>query len=314
MLKIAIEVSYDDKILNEDKFGSKFFMQEFFLKNDIELVRVSINKFNKKKWTFDEYNILDNNSKIIKISKAIKPDIVWIRNSSFIAYKCDTLKEFILVPSRKIITISWDKLENYKYLEEFQPQTFSLNGFLRNKYIQDQLKDKIIIKPIRSSWGKWIKLLKKSYIIKNIKKYSWLENLFIVQEFKNFGWWYKDIVKWIHDFRLMFAWKSIIEATVRTPEAWDFRSNIQSWGKQKNLAIKEIPKELVNLSKIIYKKLELENHDIFSMDFAYCSDDKKWYLLEINSSPGTWYYQEDKRILENICKWFVKFFKNISKK
>ena len=33
------------------------------------------------------------------------------------------------------------------------------------------------------------------------------------------------------------------------------------------------------------------------MDFAYCKNDKKRYLLEINASPGTWYYQTDKKKL-----------------
>lgn len=47
------------------------------------------------------------------------------------------------------------------------------------------------------------------------------------------------------------------------------------------------------------------------MDFAYCKNDKKRYLLEINASPGTWYYQTDKKKLTIICRGLVNFFKKI---
>ncbi|MBU0626804.1 hypothetical protein KKG31_01455 [Patescibacteria group bacterium] len=52
--------------------------------------------------------------------------------------------------------------------------------------------------------------------------------------------------------------------------------------------------------KKIYKDLQLDGNDIFSMDLAYCAPKKKRYLIEINSSPGTWYYQEDKSVLKPI--------------
>ncbi|MEI8009300.1 MAG: hypothetical protein WCI00_08285 [bacterium] len=45
------------------------------------------------------------------------------------------------------------------------------------------------------------------------------------------------------------------------------------------------------------------------MDFAYCKKDKQRYLLEINASPGTWYYQTDKKKLATICRGLVNFFK-----
>jgi hypothetical protein len=32
-------------------------------------------------------------------------------------------------------------------------------------------------------------------------------------------------------------------------------------------------------------------------------------MLEINASPGTRYYQTDRKKLEKICKWLIIFFK-----
>ena len=48
MLKIAIENSYVNNYKWKDEFWSRKFMQEVFQKNNIELVRVSMNKMNKK--------------------------------------------------------------------------------------------------------------------------------------------------------------------------------------------------------------------------------------------------------------------------
>jgi glutathione synthase/RimK-type ligase-like ATP-grasp enzyme len=138
-----------------------------------------------------------------------------------------------------------------------------------------------------------------------------LEELYIIQQFKDFTKWYPWICTGNHDVRFMFAGNKIIEITLRVPKKWDFRSNIWSGGIQKNLSKQQIPKDLLLLSKKIYKDLNLDWTDIFSMDFAYCKKEKQRYLLEINASPGTWYYQIDKKVLTSICRWFVSFFKSI---
>lgn len=53
------------------------------------------------------------------------------------------------------------------------------------------------------------------------------------------------------------------------------------------------------------------DNNIFSMDFAYCRKEGKRYLLEINASPWTWFYQTDKKILDKIFKWLGEFFINL---
>jgi len=37
--------------------------------------------------------------------------------------------------------------------------------------------------------------------------------------------------------------------------------------------------------KKIYKELHITDTNIFSMDFAYCKQEKKRFLIEINTSP-----------------------------
>jgi len=308
MLKVAIENGYNTIYKAKDLYGARLFMQNIFRKHDIELVRVSINKFNAKKKYFTEYNSMDSLWNNILINKTYTPDIVWIRKWTWIKHKYEHLQSFAIVPSEKIAILWNDKFENFKFTHKYQPNTALLSSFFRNTTIQKTFKNKIIIKPIRANGWKWIVLTTVPELLKKRKKYYWLEELYIVQQFEDFSSWYLWICTGNHDIRLMFAGKKIIEITLRTPKKWDFRSNIWSGWTQKNLQKNQIPKDLLSLSKKIYKDLNLDDTNIFSMDFAYCKKDKQRYLLEINSSPGTRYYQENKRVLKNICSGLVNFF------
>jgi D-alanine-D-alanine ligase-like ATP-grasp enzyme len=64
---------------------------------------------------------------------------------------------------------------------------------------------------------------------------------------------------------------------------------------------KNIPLKLIHLAKKIYKEITPEQKEVFSIDFAFCAPENKRYVLEINASPGTRYYQTDKKILKTIC-------------
>lgn len=312
MLKVAIETWYTNKFKWVDEYWARLFMQDFFYKHNIELVRISINKFHQEKQYFDEYNILDSTWKNITIKKIYIPDIIRSRRWMAIHHKYDLFENFIIVPSKKISIIGNEKFENYKYAQKYQPFTALLSSFFCNKTIQKTFKNKIIIKPIRANGWKWIVLTTVPDLLKKRKKYHWLDELYIVQQFKDFGKWYPWICTGNHDVRFMFAGNKIIEITLRIPKKWDFRSNIWSGGIQKNLQKSQIPKDLFSLSKKIYKDLHLDGKDIFSMDFAYCTKEKRRYLLEINASPGTRYYQEDKKILKKICSWLVSFFNKLA--
>lgn len=313
MLKVAIENSYTTQKTSIDEFGARLFMQELFKKNNIELTRISLNKLNSKTLTFKEYYTLDKNWKSKRISGDYKPDIIRSRRWAWTYYKYSLLEgQYKIISSQKISIISNDKYENYLFLKKHQPKTYLLKTFFcEGKKLW--LSEKLVIKPIRASGGNWIELMTGEELMNSRNKFIWLEELFIVQEFKDFSKWYPSMVEWNHDIRLMLAWKDIIEVTLRIPEKWNFKSNIWSWWTQSTLSKKVLPKALLNLSKKIYKELDLQWDDILSMDFAYCSIENKRYLIEINASPGTRYYQTDKKALLGICLWLVKFFKNLKK-
>jgi glutathione synthase/RimK-type ligase-like ATP-grasp enzyme len=284
-------------------------MQYFFQSYGLELVRVSINKFNKRQWYFTEYHIFDSTGKNIMVKKPYKPDIIWIRKWGEICHKFETFHNFLLIPSQKIVTLWNDKFDQYQFLHTYQPYTSLLSAFFNNKSIQKLFSGKVVLKPIRSSWWKWIQLTTVNTLLKEKEKYAWLEKLYIVQQFKDFSKWYPWIVKGIHDVRFMFAGKNIIETTCRIPKPWGFKSNVSDWGTVIALKKSQIPKQLLSLSKKIYKDLHIQDDNIFSMDFSYCSSEKKRYLIEINSSPWTWTSRyRDIKILKSIYKGLVSFF------
>jgi glutathione synthase/RimK-type ligase-like ATP-grasp enzyme len=131
----------------------------------------------------------------------------------------------MIIPSRKISIIGNEKFENYKFTQKYQPLTALLSSFC-NRAIQKAFKGKIVVKPIRANGGKWILLTTVEELLKKMKKYHWLDELYVVQQFKDFGKWYPWICAGNHDVRFMFAGKDIIEITLRIPKKWDFRSNI----------------------------------------------------------------------------------------
>ena len=310
MLKVAIENSYIDTYKGKDEFGNKLFMQELFKNHNIELVRVSVNKLTTSN-TFSEYNVFTPDWLTKTIQKEYTPDILWSRRSLWTYYKYLLLeKSYTITPSKKISIMSGDKYETYLFCKSHQPKTFLLSTFLNKKKNQQSL-EKVVIKPIRANWWKGIELMTIKDLYTNRNRFNWLEELYIVQDLKDFSWWYPWIVEWIHDIRLMFAWDSIIEATLRTPRSWSFKSNIWDWWIQKALAVDLLPITLINLSKTIYQELDLQWDDIMSMDFAFSRKEDRRYLIEINASPWTRYYQTDKWEVTKICKWLITFFKSL---
>jgi glutathione synthase/RimK-type ligase-like ATP-grasp enzyme len=236
---------------------------------------------------------------------------LWSRRSLWTYYKYLKLEtSYIITPSKKISILSGDKYETYLFCRSHQPKTFLLSTFLNKRKDQESL-EKVVIKPIRANWWKGIELTTIQDLHINKDRFKWLEELYIVQDFKDFSGWCPWIVEWTHDIRLMFAGSAIIEATLRRPKAWSFKSNIWDWWNQQALAIDILPTALINLSKTIYQELQLQWDDIMSMDFAFCKKEDRRYLIEINASPWTRYYQTDTWEVTKICKWLIDFFTSL---
>lgn len=75
--------------------------------------------------------------------------------------------------------------------------------------------------------------------------------------------------------------------------------------------MKDLPKELLTMSKQIQKKIGIQEEDIYTCDFARCSDDQRPYLIEINSAPGIWFPEEDKKYRKKFYKDLATYFEKL---
>lgn len=311
MKKLAILTAYKENFsFNKDIYRSaSITMKKIFLENNIDLVRVSLNHFNDDKKVFDEYIDIDENWEVLVVKWDYKPDVIFNRIKVWNLYNNQTLIWFNQVPSFKIIEIAKDKYEMSLFLKDLQPKTFLLSTFFDEfDELSKQIWDNLVLKPVNwNSWD-WIKFLTQKELIEQKDNYKDLSKMFIIQEFKDFSKWYSELISWVHDVRLVFVWWNFSFSIVRQPAKWNLKSNIWAWWSQFSLKESQIPSELFDLSKEAIKRLKTTKLDVFSIDFAFCKDENKWYILEINCSPWIWFPESDReyqiKYFNDLCNLF----------
>ena len=132
----------------------------------------------------------------------------------------------------------------------------------------------------------------------------------LVQNFQEFTGGYPGLVEGNHDVRLVFKGREPFMNYIRKPAEGSLKSNIAGGGSQLTVAMNEIPQELFDISAKVQDRLGIRHNDLYSFDFAYCSKDKRPYLIEINSAPGIWFPDEDihhrTKFYEDTADFFLK--------
>ncbi len=306
----AILTSYQRQYAKNDfYFPSEKELKRIFNDQDIELHYVSPHYYDQKKWRFTEHVVLrDSWPEIIK--KKYQPDILRVRSWQWLVHMDHmfAFAPFTTVPSMRLKHIESSKYEAYQFLSEFQPKTALLSQFYCYPWLQKEFWKRLVVKPIWWSGWRWIEFYSQSEIKSNeiYQKYASMTSYHIVQEFHDFSKWYPGLVKGNHDVRLVFRGRKLFMNYIRKPKKWSLKSNIAWWWTQFSLPLKDIPKELVTMSKKIMKNLSIQENDVFTCDFAWCAKQKKPYLIEINSAPWIWFPESDK-------KYRTKFYKDIAK-
>ncbi len=295
--KAAILTSYQHEYVKSSfYFPSEQHLKKIFADHDIELHYVSPYYFNQSLWEFSEHVIIWSDEMEI-IQEPYKPDILWVRTWQTLYHLDEMLRDasFCTVPSMRLKHIESDKYQVYKYLQEFQPKTTLLTTYYFYPWLQEQFAENIVVKPVSWTWWYGVEFFTKDELCSNevFTKYSWAESMHIVQDYKNFSDWCPWLVEWNHDVRLVFAWDKAMINYIRVPKSWSLKSNIASGGRQFSVPQKKIPQELYDMSKAIQQKLWVNQNDLYSLDYAYCLDEKRRYLIEINSAPWIWFPDED---------------------
>ena len=305
----AILTSYQREYKkNEFYFPSEKELRRIFNEQEIELHYVSPHYYDEKKGYFIQHVHLTDEWPVI-IDEIYQPDILRVRSAQWIVHMDEmfAFAPFDTVPSMRLKHIESNKYEAYQFLKEFQPKTALLSQFYCYEWLQKEFTKRVVVKPVWWSGGRGVEFYKQKEIKSNgiYQKYAWMTNFHIVQDFHDFGKWYPGIVKWNHDVRLVFKWDKPFMNYIRQPKKWSLKSNIAWWWSQFSIPMKDIPKELLQMSKKICRALSVQENDIFTCDFARCAKDKKPYLIEINSAPWIWFPEKDK-------KYRTKFYTDIA--
>lgn len=310
--KAAILTNYQKEYFkNEFYFPSEKKLKRVFNDHDIQLHYVSPHYYDMQKGRFTQHVVLTRDGPEV-CEEIYQPDILWVRCGQWLVHMDHMFAyaPFQTVPSMRLKHIESNKYESYQFLSDFQPKTCLLSQRYCYPWLQKEFGKKLVIKPVGWSGGRGIEFHTQDELRSPeiYQKYAQMTQYYIVQNFHNFTKWYPWLVKGNHDVRIVFRGKKPFMNYIRQPKKWSLKSNIADGGTQFSIPMKDIPKELLDISKKIMKALSIQENDIFTCDFAWCHNDKKPYLLEINSAPGIWFPEKDKKYRNKFYKDIVKHF------
>ncbi|EKD76065.1 MAG: ribosomal protein S6 modification enzyme, partial [uncultured bacterium] len=107
------------------------------------------------------------------------------------------------------------------------------------------------------------------------------------------------------DLRVILFSDKIIQSYLRIAKAGDFRANAQQGGKIMYLKLKQIPADVLKMTKGITKLLPVKTA-FYALDFIK-SNNGNLYFIEGNNRPGlNWYDNEDKKRAKQLIRLLVK--------
>jgi len=296
MKKVAILSNYKDSFeVSSDVLSAYQELTHVFRKHDIELRRVSMHSFDTEKKLFRDYVDMDDSGQFRIFHESYNPDVIWNRSWDGYVYAYDLMEKagISVFPSAKIFAIDGDKYEMSLFLQKYQPKALLLKDFFESKTSREELQNRVVLKPIRSFSWHGIEFYTQQELLNNKEKYFWLGSLYIVQDFKDFSKGIPGLTNGICDIRLVYIGGQFSHATMRIPAAWSLKSNVWSGWSELYLEKRQVPEMLFPLAEDVLRDLDLGNNSILSIDFGYVLDENRWYVFEINSSPGVYFWSSD---------------------
>ncbi len=273
------------------------YLSDYFYSKWIQIVRLTMKKYDIRDKKFKEYRIRDKLSETYNlIQKEITPDLCYYTRNSIthrlldLSHNCKMLNNLLLTE------IAIDKYVQYGLFEEHfgYTKTFAQINSEPEEYLSKFQTEEVIIKPRDWTFWQWIKKILKNNIldeIANYKSHSYSESLklrdMIVQEFVDSSAGIPGIVKWIHDIRAIIFGDKIWYYCVRSASGDNFLCNVHQWSKTQNIPTSKMPVEYTDKVQEIVSKM---NNLIYSTDCIYSIDffvDRDWNfkLIELNSNP-----------------------------
>jgi len=249
-------------------------------KKGIRYYRASISRY--ANGIFSEAWVYKN--KKWKKEKKVKPNIIFDRSpylSSENKIKEEMASKFVFANDPVFYQFGKSKFLTYLVFKDLMPKTriaYSFNELKDNlKYIKT---NKIVIKPDVGAGGKGVEIINRNEVNKiKINQYP-----VVVQEFIDNSRGIKNLVKGVHDLRIMFFNRKSFLSYIRQPKS-GYISNVSLGGTRKVVSLSKIPNNLRLALKGIVDKLKSFNNIFYSVDFFF-DKNQRFYIIEINPSPS----------------------------
>lgn len=229
----------------------------------------------KGKFSKHWYAVKNGDDFIFEERGEITVDMVWNKD-----HFVDDGKVLTVNPA-DLNEMCWSKNKTYEVLGEFHPKTIEVNSEPELEPAINNVPGEIVaVKELEGSSGDGVFVGSKQDALN-----SGLKLPVIVQEFIETGAGVPDITNKRHDIRVVLANGDPIAATLRTPPAGGFKSNIGYGGENRLLNIDDLPTDLLEICKQIDEKLKsYGNFRLYSVDFGLTPNG--WRMFEANGMPG----------------------------
>jgi len=247
----------------------------------------------KQAWIFD---------KGWKIVKNKKVDLMYYHGKNI---DSETIGKKAVAESLKMINhpdvevLCDDKAVTSLKFPDISPKSFLVNTHHQLqkalKYIRTR---KVVLKPRFGSFGNDV------MVIDRRKLHGAIHRNTILQEFIDTSEGIDKLnVSGYHDLRIVVVDGKIDHTYVRIAPKGSFTCNMTRGAEKKYINPEKLPSSVLNLVEYIDSEIKHYGSRIYSADFMFDEEQKPW-LVEMNSKPGTLYYDNNPKIR-------LKFYRNI---
>ena len=219
-------------------------------------------------------------------------------------------KQLMIVNDPEFEELCYNKLKSYSlFPKKTRIKEFLVNNKKELNTILPKLKtEKVVLKPRYGLRGKEIIICDKKKIPKNINKNT------IVQEFIDSSSGIKKLeIKGMHDLRILLINGKIDHCYARLPKKGCCLANCALGARKKFIDKKKLPKSVIEIINHINKKISKFKPRIHSIDFIFDKQQKP-FVLELESQPGTYYYDKHEDIRKNFYGNIFKVIKKSKKR
>ncbi len=297
----------DRPFLNERKNDSFASFLEAGLDNDVEVCVSNADNFNKRNKRIKKAWIYDDKWKKVRSKKA---ELCYYHGKTMNIYnELTTLKQKLNIPivnHTSIETICDDKLLTHEMFPALVPPTFPLQSIHEFYKAMKMIgSDKVVLKPRFGSRGMGVFVYDKQNILDVLPR-NVLAQQFIDSSNGILG------IKSVHDLRVTIVNGRLDHAYLRLPERNSLICNAAQGGSKVFLDLDDLPSEIISTAKMIDNTLKIYGTRVYTVDFMKDNNGRFW-VIELNSKPGTAYYDGKERIRYRFYSNVIKAVKKMLK-